>query len=60
MVANFSIAVCDFDKIGIPHINNALEYIFTDLKTKLINHDGHAKNQRKIFVDEYFRGNFKC
>jgi uncharacterized protein YxeA len=25
----------DFDKIDIPHTNNALEGIFTDLKTKI-------------------------
>ena len=34
----------DFDKIGIPHTNNALEGVFTDLKTKLRNHNGLAEN----------------
>ena len=50
----------DLDKIGIPHTNNALEGTFTDLKTKLRNHNGLAKNRRKVFINEYFRGSFKC
>jgi hypothetical protein len=50
----------DFDKIDIPHINNALEDTFTNLKTKLRNYNGLAENRRKVFVDEYFRGSFKC
>jgi len=49
----------DFDKIGIPHTNNALEGTFSDLKTKLRNHNGLAENRRKIFINEYFRGSFK-
>jgi transposase-like protein len=49
----------DFDKIGIPNTNNALEGTFTDLKTKLRNHNGLAQNRRKVFIDEYFKGSFK-
>jgi len=49
----------DCDKIGIPHTNNALEGTFTDLKTKLRNHNGLAENRRKVFVDEYFKSTFK-
>jgi hypothetical protein len=44
---------------GIPNTNNALEGIFTDLKTKLRNHAGLAKKRRKMFIDEYFRATFK-
>ena len=35
--------------------NNALEGIFTDLKTKLGNHAGLSKERRKKFIDEYFK-----
>ena len=49
----------DFYKIGIPHTNNVLEGTFTDLKTKLRNHNGLAENRRKVFINEYFRGSFK-
>ena len=39
----------DFDKIGIPHTNNALDGVFTDLKTKIINHNGLAENRQNIY-----------
>jgi hypothetical protein len=45
--------------IGIPNTNNALEGMFTDLKTKLRNHPGLSKERRKKFIDEYFRDTFK-
>jgi hypothetical protein len=44
--------------IGIPNTNNALEGMFTDLKTKLRNHAGLSKKRRKKFIDEYFRATF--
>ena len=46
-------------KIGIPNTNNALEGMFTDLKTKLRNHAGLSKERRKKFIDEYFKSTFK-
>ena len=49
----------DYIQLGIPNTNNALEGIFTDLKTKLRNHNGLAQKHRKVFIDEYFRGSFK-
>jgi hypothetical protein len=44
---------------GIPNTNNALEGMFTDLKTKLRNHPGLSKEHRKKFIDEYFKETFK-
>jgi len=49
----------DHSEIGIPNTNNALEGIFTDLKTKLRNHAGLSKERRKRFIDEYLRATFK-
>jgi hypothetical protein len=46
-------------EVGIPNTNNALEGMFTDLKTKLRNHPGLSKEHRKKFIDEYFRETFK-
>ena len=46
--------------IGIPNTNNALEGMFTDLKSKLRNHNGLSKERRKRFIDEYFRATFRC
>ena len=45
--------------IGIPNTNNALEGIFTDLKTKLRNHAGMTKKHREKFIDEYSKETFK-
>ena len=45
----------DHIEIGIPNTNNALEGMFTDLKTKLRNHPGLSKERRKKFIDEYVR-----
>ncbi len=49
----------DLGKLGIPNTNNALEGMFTDLKSKLRNHNGLSKEHRKIFIDEYFKNSFK-
>jgi hypothetical protein len=49
----------DHIEIGIPNTNNALEGMFTDLKTKLRNHSGLSKEHRKKFIDEYFKASFK-
>jgi hypothetical protein len=43
----------------IPNTNNALEGIFTDLKTKLRNHNGLAENRSKVFINEHFKSSFK-
>jgi hypothetical protein len=50
-----------YDNLGIvniPNTNNGLEGQFTDLKTKLRNHNGLSKAHRKIFIDEYFKNSF--
>lgn len=39
----------DNTKIGIPSTNNALEGMFTDLKTKLRNHPGLSQEQKKVY-----------
>jgi hypothetical protein len=49
----------DHPKMGIPNTNNALEGMFSDLKTKLRNHPGMSKEHREKFIDEYFRESFK-
>jgi len=45
----------DYPQLNIPNTNNGLEGQFTDLKSKLRNHNGLSKKQRKLFIDEYFR-----
>jgi hypothetical protein len=49
----------DHIESDIPNTNNALEGMFTDLKTKLRNHAGLSKERRKKFIDEYFMAMFK-
>lgn len=49
----------DHSKFCIPNTNNVLEGIFTDLKSKLRNHNGLSKSHRKVFIDEYFKASFK-
>jgi len=49
----------DHIDVGMPNTNNALEGMFTDLKTKLRNHAGLSKERRKKFIDEYFRAAFQ-
>ena len=44
--------------IGIPNTNNGLEGKFSDLKSKLRNHNGLSKEHRMVFIDEYFRATF--
>jgi hypothetical protein len=50
----------DYPDRGIPNTNNGLEGKFTDLKTKLRNHNGLSKEQRRKFIDLYFRNTFFC
>jgi hypothetical protein len=40
-------------EIGIPNTNNGLEGQFTDLKSKLRNHNGLSKEHRKTCIDTY-------
>jgi len=49
----------DHYEIGIPNINNPLEGVFTDLKTKPRNHAGLSKERRKRAIDEYLRATSK-
>ena len=44
--------------LGIPNTNNGLEGKFSDLKSKLRNHNGLSKEHRMVFIDEYFRTTF--
>ena len=46
-------------EVGMPNTNNGLEGKFTDLKSKLRNHNGLSKAHRIIFIDEYFKGSVK-
>jgi hypothetical protein len=48
----------DYMELGIPNTNNALEGKFTDLKTKLRNHNGLSREHKKVFIDKYFRNTF--
>ena len=45
-------------EIGIPNTNNGLEGKFSDLKSKLRNHNGLSKAHRMVFIDEYFKASF--
>lgn len=49
----------DNPELGIPNTNNGLEGKFTDLKSKLRNHNGLSKEHRKVFIDEYFKATFQ-
>jgi hypothetical protein len=50
----------DYPQAELPNTNNSLEATFADLKTKLRNHNGLSVNNRKLFIDEYFRMKFIC
>ena len=41
-----------------PNTNNALEGIFTDLKTKLRVHSGIRRDFRKKIIDEYIKRHY--
>jgi hypothetical protein len=45
----------DYPQLKIPNTNNGLEGQFTDLKSKLRNHNGLSKKYRQLFIDEYFK-----
>jgi hypothetical protein len=46
-------------EVGIPNTNNGLEGMFTDLKTKLRNHNGLSRGRKEKFIDEYFRATYR-
>lgn len=43
------------ENIGLPNTNNRLEGKFTDLKKNLNNHSGMSKENRKRFIDGFFK-----
>lgn len=43
----------DYPEFHIPNTNNALEGVFTDIKTKLRVHSGITKQRRSAFIQEY-------
>jgi hypothetical protein len=45
----------DNPELHIPNTNNKLEGTFTALKNKLRNHNGLSKENRKRFIDEFFK-----
>jgi len=45
-------------ELKIPNTNNGLEGQFSDLKTKLRNHNGLKRSRKMIFIDEYFKRKF--
>lgn len=45
----------DYPELEIPNTNNALEGSFTGLKNKLRNHNGLSKQNRKRFINEFFK-----
>jgi hypothetical protein len=45
----------DCPELGIPNTNNALEGSFAEIKNKLRNHNGLSKENRKRFIDEFFK-----
>jgi len=45
----------DYPELNIPNTNNALEGLFTALKNSLRNHNGMSKENRKRFIDGFFK-----
>ena len=45
-------------ELGIPNTNNGLEGKFTDLKSKLRNHNGLSKKHRMLFIDHYLKASY--
>ncbi|MGI6047980.1 MAG: hypothetical protein ACOYEG_08245 [Petrimonas sp.] len=43
----------DNPESGVLNTNNGLKGKFTDLKSKLRNHNGLSKEHRKVFIDEF-------
>jgi len=48
----------DHPETGLPNTNNALEGLFSDLKTKVRVHSGISKEHRKKLLDEHIKRNY--
>ena len=48
----------DHPETGLPNTNNALEGLFSDLKTKVRVHSGINREHRKKLLDEYIKRNY--
>ena len=48
----------DHPETGLPNTNNALEGLFSDLKTKVRVHSGISREHRKKLLDEYIKRNY--
>ena len=48
----------DRPETGLPNTNNALEGLFSDLKTKVRVHSGISREHRKKLLDEYIKRNY--
>lgn len=48
----------DHPETGLPNTNNALEGLFSDLKTKVRVHSGINKEHRKKLLDEHIKRNY--
>lgn len=43
---------------GLPNTNNALEAVFSDLKTKVRVYRGISRENRKKLIDEYLKRHY--
>ena len=48
----------DYPETGLPNTNNALEGLFSDLKTKVRVHSGISKEHRRKVLDEYVKRHY--
>lgn len=48
-----------YPHLNIPNTTNELEGLFSDLKTKLRNHNGLTVSRKKKFIDEFFRHKYR-
>lgn len=48
----------DHPETGLPNTNNALEGVFSDIKSKVRVHRGISKNNRKRLLDEYIKRHY--
>lgn len=48
----------DNPETGLPNTNNALEGVFSDIKSKIRVHRGISKNNRKRLLDEYIKRHY--
>ena len=47
-----------YPETGLPNTNNALEGLFSDLKSKVRVHSGISKEHRKKLLDEYIKRHY--